>query len=564
MGFDKLSVDLNNLPVIAQSIRAFESSEKVAEIIVVTSADRIEFIESHRTAKVSAIIEGGSERHFSVWNGIQACAPEPALIAVHDGARPLVSAATIDQCAEVASAKGAATLAHRVTWNSRGRYLLPNDIRNHSNHRSRQSRFPYVGGAVSNSGGSWCRPAGRYCFRKIPSVGDSRLSGCRHDCRTQLPWNRQLRIRSPIDGRTGSGITTVCDRARVLRLFRLGPIAIGGGCLQVVLTLGLAALVAKLAGLDWKPAIAVGAAVALSSTACVLRLLIDRAEIDSVHGRTILGILLLQDVAVVPLVLLVTMLGGSGTIGQMGVEMSKAIGLIILLIAGFLSLSKWVLPHALKHLSMSRDRELLVLLAVFLAIGSAWAAHAFNLSPALGAFIAGMMLAESPFATQIRSDIGALRILFVTLFFTSVGMLGNPVWIYENMVAVGIVTLALILGKCLIITVITRLFRLPLAYAFASGAALAQVGEFGIVIAGIANSSELFDNYLFHLIVSSTLVSLLITPFLVNSALSGGKRLQNLFHKENVEIAAEATDVSDGKERVILIGFGPAGPKRRL
>lgn len=345
------------------------------------------------------------------------------------------------------------------------------------------------------------------------------------------------------------------------RLMRLGPIAIGGGCLQVGLTLTIAALVAKFAGLDWKPAIAIGAAVSLSSTACVLRLLIDRAEIDSVHGRTILGILLLQDVAVVPLVLLVTMLGGGGTIAQMGIEMSKAVGLIIVLIAGFLALSRWVLPRALKHLSMSRDRELLVLLAVFLAIGSAWAAHSFHLSPALGAFIAGMMLAESPFATQIRSDIGALRILFVTLFFMSVGMLGDPVWMSQHFIAVGIVTLAVMLGKCLIISLITFAFRLPIAYAFASGAALAQVGEFGIVIAGIANGSELFDEYLFHLIVSSILVSLLVTPFLVNFALAGGRQIQSLIRKEGSEPSGPSEPVphEDDTDRVILIGFGPSG-----
>ena len=220
-----------------------------------------------------------------------------------------------------------------------------------------------------------------------------------------------------------------------------------------------------------------------------LRLLIDRAEIDSVHGRTTLGILLLQDVAVVPLVLLVTMLGGTGSLGQMGIELSKALGLIAVLVLGFLFLSRWVLPHALKHLSMSRDRELLVLLAVFLAIGSAWAAHAFNLSPALGAFIAGMMLAESPFATQIRSDISALRILFVTLFFTSVGMLGDPVWISQHFPAVALVTIAIVIGKCLIITIIALAFRLPLSHSFAAGVSLAQVGEFGIVVAGIASGT---------------------------------------------------------------------------
>ncbi|MDF1814406.1 MAG: cation:proton antiporter [Verrucomicrobiales bacterium] len=349
------------------------------------------------------------------------------------------------------------------------------------------------------------------------------------------------------------------------RLLRLGPVAVGGGSLQVMITLGCAAGIVKIFGLEWKPAFAVGAAVALSSTACVLRLLIDQAEIDSVHGRTALGILLLQDVAVVPLVLLVSMLGGGGSPAQMGIELAKALGLIIVLVAAFLGLSRWILPMVLRHLSMSRDRELLVLLAVVLAIGSAWSAHAFHLSPALGAFAAGMMLAESPFANQIRSEISSLRILFVTLFFTSVGMLGDPVWISQNLPVVLLTATTLIVGKGLIIALIASCFRIPLKYAFATGATLSQVGEFGIVIAGIAKGSGLFDEYLFHLIVSATLVSLFLTPYLVRYAIPGGTWLQSLLRKGEKEqgiTPAFPDEVDPGaipKERVIIVGFGPSG-----
>ena len=350
------------------------------------------------------------------------------------------------------------------------------------------------------------------------------------------------------------------------RLLRLGPIAVGGGALQVLLTLGAAALVVKLLGLEWKPAVAFGATVALSSTACVLRLLIDRAEIDSVQGRTALGILLLQDVAVVPLVLLVSMMGGSGSLAEMGFGLARALGLIVVLVAGFTGLSRWVLPRVLKHLSLSRNRELLVLLTVVLAIGSAWSAHAFGLSPALGAFVAGMMLAESPFASQVRSEISALRILFVTLFFTSVGMLGDPVWTWQHFPAVLMATLALIFGKALIIAAIARGFKLPVSHAFASAMTLAQVGEFGIVIAGVAKGNGLFDNYIFHLIVSSTLVSLFLTPFLVKFAFPTGQWLQNLLNKPGADDSAEqlicdaqSTTEKTGIRRVILIGFGPSG-----
>lgn len=350
------------------------------------------------------------------------------------------------------------------------------------------------------------------------------------------------------------------------RLIRLGPIAALGGSLQVTITMTLAMGVALLLGLELKTSIAVGAAVALSSTACVLRLLTDRAEIDSVHGRTALGMLLLQDIAVVPLVLLVTMLGGEGGLAEMGLGLLKAFGLIIALVSGFLLLSKFILPPLMRQLSLARDRELLILLAIVLAIGSACAAHALELSPALGAFIAGMMLAESPFATQIRADIGGLRIIFITLFFGSVGMLGDPVWIFENFPLVIGTTILILLGKSLIITCIGLGFRLPVRHAVASGLVLAQVGEFGVVIAGIAQTNELFGDDLFRLLVSSTLLSLFITPLLIKEALKLGLLITKLRPSSTAangefEIRDDQPATENSKSLVMIVGFGPSGQR---
>ena len=346
------------------------------------------------------------------------------------------------------------------------------------------------------------------------------------------------------------------------RLIRLGPAAIFGGAFQVTLTLGIAALISWLSGLDWRAAIALGAAVALSSTACVLRLLVDRAEMDAVHGRTALGILLLQDVAVVPLVLLVTMLSDGGGFGSMAMGLAKAAGLIIALVTSFFLLSKFILPRVMRQLSMARDRELLVLLAVVLAAGSALAAHALGLSPALGAFLAGMMLAESPFATQIRSDIGGLRIVFITLFFASVGMLGDPVWIAQNALPVIGLTLLILLGKAAIITGVTLAFKLPLRYAFATGIVLCQVGEFGVVIAGIAGNTNIISEEIFRFLVSSMLLTLFVTPGLIKIALPLGRKLQEVLHPDKLAdtpLIGESSATS--KESVLIIGFGPSGQR---
>ncbi len=350
------------------------------------------------------------------------------------------------------------------------------------------------------------------------------------------------------------------------RLIRLGPIAALGGSLQVTITLGLAMGVCLLLGLELKSSIAVGAAVALSSTACVLRLLTDRAELDSVHGRTALGMLLLQDIAVVPLVLLVTMLGGDGGLANMGLGLLKAFGLIIGLVTGFLLITKFILPPLMRQLSLARDRELLILLAIVLAIGSACAAHALELSPALGAFIAGMMLAESPFATQIRADIGGLRIIFITLFFGSVGMLGDPIWIFENFPLVLGTTVLILVGKALIITGIGLSFRLPIRHALASGFVLAQVGEFGVVIAGIAQSNELFGEDLFRLLVSSMLLSLFITPLLTKKALKLGQKLESFWpssskRDEHFDELNNGSGSESAKSLVLIVGFGPSGQR---
>jgi len=345
------------------------------------------------------------------------------------------------------------------------------------------------------------------------------------------------------------------------RLIRIGPIGLGGGSLQVLATLGLAAGVSLLFGVATRPAIAIGAMVALSSTACVLRVLSDRAEMDSVHGRNALGILLLQDIAVVPLVLVVTMLGGEGTGGQLALEFGKKIGMIALLLGAFYGISNYVLAPLLKTSALLRNHELLVLLAVVLAMGAALAAHELGISPALGAFIAGLMLAESPFAVQVRSDIGALRTLFVTMFFASIGMLADVAWLIDNLALVAGVVVLMVAGKALLISAIVLAFRQRLSNALATGVSLAQVGEFSFVIIEVARSGGVIEEQVFRLMVSATLVSLFVTPYLVAAAPLAGRWAQQMLGKGAVETPGAEASQSHYSDHVILMGFGPAGQR---
>ncbi len=280
------------------------------------------------------------------------------------------------------------------------------------------------------------------------------------------------------------------------RLKRLGSGALLGGVLQVTVTLALFALIFSF----WNatgPAVAWGAMVAVSSTAIVLRLLMDRAEMDSLSGRAALGILLLQDIAVVPLVLTLTVMSHGGSARDVALRIGQTIAAAGGLVAVFYGLFYHLIPRLLMRRGLFADRELVVLLAIILAFGSAWAAHFLGLSPALGAFLAGMLLAGSPFSSQIRADVGSLRTLFVTLFFTSVGMLADPAWFLANWIEVLAWLTVVFIGKALIIFGIGVILKMNPVSALAAGITLAQIGEFSFVLATEARTGGLIDEQAF-------------------------------------------------------------------
>ena len=343
------------------------------------------------------------------------------------------------------------------------------------------------------------------------------------------------------------------------RLKTLGAIALIGGTLQVGITLALFALL-LIPFLNLTASVALGAMAALSSTAVVLRVLVDRAAIDSVYGRNALGLLLLQDIAVVPLVLLVSVLSQGGSFGEIGLQLGKTLGGALLLVAAFYILFYQLVPRILMAQGLFSNRELVVLLAIIIALGSVWVAHSLGLSPALGAFLAGMLLAESPFATQIRSDIVSIRTLFVTLFFTSVGMLAEPLWLVRHLHWV-IGGLVLVVGvKTLIIFAIARYFNNSQVQALATGFALSQVGEFSFVLATAAHQGALISSDQFALVLSITIFSLLLAPYMVvNAEKWAVLALTHIFRNKDLYAAQTHQHSRSTQMHVLIIGFGPAG-----
>ncbi len=334
------------------------------------------------------------------------------------------------------------------------------------------------------------------------------------------------------------------------RLRQLGAVAAAGGALQVGLTMGLFALLARWAGLATPEALVVGAATALSSTAVVLRVLGDRAELDSLHGRNALGILLLQDIAVVPLVLLVDALGGSSGADPM-LAFAWRILEAALLVAGMVLVSRYILPRLLVSAASYRNRDLPILLAFVVFLLATWGSHELGLSPVLGAFVAGMLLAETPFAEMIRADVTPLRAVFVTVFFTSIGMLAEIPSGWVALSALGL-ALVIIVLKTLVVAGVIVIFRRRPLEALRTGLVLAQIGEFSFVLAELAHRNELIGGDNFQMLLSASLISLLATPYLIALA-------SRLVRPEAGAEALETRIPGDRAGRVLVIGMGPSG-----
>lgn len=342
-------------------------------------------------------------------------------------------------------------------------------------------------------------------------------------------------------------------------LRRMGRIAFFGGTIQIIATITIVTF-AMISLVPLPKAITIGAIVALSSTAVVLRVLVDRAEIDSVRGRACLGILLLQDIAIVPLVLMVSLFIPTVSDVNLVMHMFKITASIAGLAAALYLLLYRLVPALLSGKALFANRELSILLATAVGLGAAWASHAIHISPALGAFVAGILLGESPFATQIRADIGALRTIMVTLFFASIGMLVKPLWFISHIHWIIMVAVLIFVIKVFIIFGVGRIFGLENRQAFATGITLGQVGEFSFVLAATARGGGILDNQAFDLIVSVIIILMFAAPYMVTFAIPLSERFISRLsrHVPKIEVHVQK-DAATSNNQVLVVGLGPAG-----
>lgn len=341
-------------------------------------------------------------------------------------------------------------------------------------------------------------------------------------------------------------------------LVRIKRLLLVGGSLQTTGTflVALAALLA--AGLPPAQGVFIAMLLTLSSTAIVLRAFQQQGDIDTPHGRTALGILIYQDLLVIPMMLAVPFLAGSADINLRAALpfAAKALLLIVFIIVS----AKWIFPGVLNQISRTRDPELFFIAIIFLVFGIAYITYHTGLSLALGAFIAGLILSSSPYGQRALGNIQPFRDIFMSFFFVSIGMLLTPKTIIAQPDIVIGGTLLLCVIKFLIVAGAALLLGMPLRSAVLSGFALVQVGEFSFVLARAGLKSGLFTQAHFQTFLGISILSMLATPFLI----SGGQRLAAMLMRLPLPQRIKAGRYADAPEaqlvdHIIIIGFGLGG-----
>lgn len=400
--------------------------------------------------------------------------------------------------------------------------------------------------------------------------------------RLRLPTVAGLLAAGALAGPYGLGAVTsigaiesLADVGVVLLLFTIGlefsltrlrdilPFVALSGSLQVGLTIAVATAIAAAMGETVERGVFYGFVFALSSTAIVLRSLAERQELDAPHGRFIFGALIFQDLCVVPMVLIVPLLANSGStdgaIGAVVVAASKA----LVVVAATLVAARAVAPRLLAWVDASRSREVFLLAILALCIGTAWLTSLAGLSLALGAFLGGLVVADTEFGHRALGDILPLKDAFVSLFFVSLGMLFDVGVVLERpLLFVGLLA-GFILVKGLVATIAAMAMRFPSRVAWLAGVGLAQFGEFGFVLTRLAESNGLLRPGEGPPLLVAGIASMFLTPLLVRAAphVKAGERLlaplERLIGVRSIDEEDRGGGTLSG--HVVVVGFGLAG-----
>ena len=346
-------------------------------------------------------------------------------------------------------------------------------------------------------------------------------------------------------------------------LNKVKKISLGGGGLQIILTIAVTTLISV--GVGWVDSpvqgVFLGAILSLSSTAVVLKCLMERNETETPHGQVMLGILVVQDLALGLMLAVLPAL--DQPLETLGVAVLMALLKIGLFAAGAVATGIWLIPPLLQLLARTESRELFLLGVVALCLGIALLTEELGLSIEMGAFVAGLMISEVEYADQTLTYVEPVRDIFATLFFAAIGMLIDPVFLWSHLeLILGLVTLVFI-GKFLIITPLVKLFRYPLKTAIIAGLGLSQIGEFSFVLASEGQQLGLVSRQVYLLILGTTAVTLVITPFVLRMVPILFDWAETMpWLKPYLNGEGKPIDVADDlpiKDHVIVCGYGRVG-----
>jgi CPA2 family monovalent cation:H+ antiporter-2 len=354
------------------------------------------------------------------------------------------------------------------------------------------------------------------------------------------------------------------------KLRSMRTLVFGLGMSQVVLTMAgtlaghflLVAAWAWLTGgawqMSWQGAVVLGGAIAMSSTAIVAKLLAERLELDSEHGRRVMGVLLFQDLAVVPLLVLIPALGrpAEELAGAMALALLKATALLALLLVGGQKLMRWWLTLVARR----KSEELFMLNLLLVTLGLAWLTEHAGLSLALGAFVAGMLVAETEYKHQVETDIRPFHDVLLGLFFITIGMKLDWRPVIDQWLLVLLLTTLPVLAKFALVAALARAFRAPPGVALRTGLYLAQAGEFGFVLLTLGAQQGLVAPEWMSPVLASMVLSMLATPFLIQySNRIVNKLSASDWLMQSVALTTIAKKSIARERHVIICGYGRSG-----
>jgi CPA2 family monovalent cation:H+ antiporter-2 len=342
------------------------------------------------------------------------------------------------------------------------------------------------------------------------------------------------------------------------RLYSMKRIVFGLGAMQVLASIVLAMIASRIGGLGWGAGFALGGTLAMSSTAILSKLLSDRLELDSKHGRETIGVLLFQDLAVVPLLILIPALSGpaDALFETLALATAKAVALLVLV----LFFGQRVMRTWFFHVARQKSAELFMLNVLLITLGLAWLTEIVGLSLALGAFLAGMLISETEYRYHVEEDIKPFRDVLLGLFFVTVGMFLDVGQIILSLPAVLAMLAALLVGKFLIAGAASRLLGSPQGTAARTGLWLCAGGEFGFVLLSQIDEARLLPAALSQVVVAALVLSMLLAPLIVQASEKIVLRLvPSEWMSRSLQLTSIATQSMFVDKHAILCGFGRNG-----